>query len=112
MNRFLTIAAVGLGLGFWATAASAKTVEFKVGQTKHITAYRGDNCSAGAPSFAQVMRRIPKSDLVTYSDGGLSSRVSDQCGKRVPTRAVNGKAVKKGKETKRYQSGTVTIVVK
>ncbi|MBX9463699.1 MAG: hypothetical protein KL840_12225 [Aquamicrobium sp.] len=95
------------------SASSADvTRELAVGQTAHITAYRGDGCNAPAPSFEAVMRRIPKSELVRYSDGGLSSRVSDQCKKRVPTRAVNGTGIKAGSEVKRYQSGTVAIVVK
>lgn len=102
----VTVASMCLG-----AAAHAKTVEMKIGQTKHITAYRANGCGAPPPSFEQVMKRIPKSKLVTYSDGGLSSRVSNQCKRSVPTRAVNGTAVQAGKETKRYQSGAVTIVV-
>lgn len=90
----------------------ANTVEFRMGQTKHITAYRGFRCGSPAPAFGDVMKRIPKSKLVKYSDGGLSSRVSKQCKTRVPTRAINGTAIKSGKETKRYQSGTVTLVVR
>jgi hypothetical protein len=88
------------------------TRELTVGETRHITAYRGDSCNAPAPSFDAVMRRIPKSELIRYSDGGLSSRVSNDCKKRVPTRAVNGTGLKAGSEVKRYQSGTVAIVVK
>ncbi len=94
------------------TPALSNTVEMRVGQTKHITAYRADKCGAGAPTFNQIKSRLPRSSIVEYSDGGTSSRVSDQCKTRVPTRAVNGKAVKTGKETRRYQSGSVTIVVK
>jgi hypothetical protein len=86
--------------------------ELRVGQTRHITAYRGDGCGAPAPSFAAIEARLPRSQLIRYSDGGLSSRVSDQCKTRVPTRAVNGTGVKAGSEVKRYQSGTVAIVVK
>ena len=86
--------------------------ELAVGETRHITAYRGDGCSAPAPSFDTVMKRIPKSELVRYSDGGLSSRVSDQCKTRVPTRAVNGTGIKACAEVKNYQSGTVASIVK
>lgn len=95
------------------TATNAdKTVEMRVGETKHLTAYRGNSCSAGAPSYADIVGRLPKSSIVNYSDGGLSSRVSRDCGKRVPTRAVNGTAIATGSEGHRYQSGTVAIVVK
>ena len=112
MKQTIYISAVAFSLFMLTNSVSAKTLELKVGQTKHITAYRGESCDAGAPSWAYVARRIPKSSLVTYSDGGISSRVSNQCKKRVPTRAVNATAVKPGKETKRYQSGSVTIQVK
>jgi hypothetical protein len=112
MRNLAFAAATTFGLICLGTTAHAKTVELKVGQTKHITAYRGFKCGSRAPTFGDLMKRIPKSKLVTYSDGGPSSRVSDQCKRRVPTRAINGTAVKAGKETKRYQSGTVTIVVK
>ena len=59
-----------------------------------------------------MQRWLPRSGVVSYSDGGLSSRVSDQCRRRVPTRAVNATGVKPGEEVKRYQSGTVRIVVR
>lgn len=98
--------------GCVSTQSADRTLELAVGQTKHITAYRADGCGAAAPSFASIQGRLPRSDLVTYSDGGPSSRVSDQCRRRVPTRAVNATAVKAGSEVKRYQSGTIAIVVK
>lgn len=111
--RLMAIAtAAAIALSGLTVAAHAKTVEFSVGQTKHVTAYRGFKCGSPPPTFQELRRRIPRSRLVTYSDGGLSSRVSKDCKRRVPTRAINGTAVKTGKETKRYQSGTVTLVVR
>lgn len=106
------LTATAIALTGLAVAAHAKTVEMQVGQTKHITAYRGFKCGSPPPTFQELSRRIPRSKLVTYSDGGLSSRISKDCKRRVPTRAINGTAVKTGKETKRYQSGMVTLVVK
>jgi len=89
-----------------------KTVELQVGQTKHLTAYRANGCGAAPPSFADIEGRLPKSSIVKYSDGGLSSRVSKDCGKRVPTRAVNATGVAAGEEGHQYQSGSVAIVVR
>jgi hypothetical protein len=89
-----------------------RTVEMRVGETRHITAYRSGSCGTAPPSFATIEGRLPKSSVVKYSDGGLSSRVSKDCGKRVPTRAVNGTAIAPGTEGHRYQSGSVAIVVK
>lgn len=105
--------AFGMALSGYVSVAAAQQVtrELKVGETRHITAYRGNSCNAPAPSFAQIAGKLPRSKIVKYSDGGTSSRVSDQCGKRVPTRAVNGTGIKKGTETHRYQN-TVRIVVK
>lgn len=103
----------GLALAGCVSASNAdKTVELSVGQTRHLTAYRADGCGSAPPSFAAIAGRLPKSAIVTYSDGGLSSRVSKQCNGRVPTRAVNATAIAAGSEVKRYQSGVVAIVVK
>lgn len=108
---FVVVAALSLA-GCVSAGSADVTRELSVGQTRHITAYRGDGCSAPAPSFAAIESRLPRSNIIRYSDGGLSSRVSDQCKTRVPTRAVNGTGLKAGSEVKRYQSGTVAIVVK
>ncbi|EKF20684.1 hypothetical protein NA2_02829 [Nitratireductor pacificus pht-3B] len=88
-----------------------KTVQLGVGETKHLTAYRADNCGAPAPSYANVSARLPKAKTIRYSDGGLRSRNSKQCGRQVPTRAINATGVAAGDETHRYQD-TIRIVVK
>ena len=113
-NVKLPLAAIAaLALSGCVSAGSADvTRELTVGQTRHITAYRGNGCSAPAPSFASIQDRLPRSSIVSYSDGGPSSRVSNDCGRRVPTRAVNGTGIKPGREVHRFQSGTVAIVVK
>lgn len=111
MRKYSVLA--GLLVAGCITAGNAdKTVELTVGETRHITAYRGNACNAPAPSFAEIKGRLPKSSIVRYSDGGLSSRVSNDCKKRVPTRAVNGTGIAAGTEGHRYQSGSVAIVVK
>ncbi len=102
---------LGLAAGCSTSGPADSTVSLRVGQTGHLTAYRANSCGAAPPSFASVQGRLPRSSIVTYSDGGLSSRVSNQCKTRVPTRAVNATGVKPGEEVKRYQSGTVRIVV-
>ena len=108
---FVAIAALSLA-GCVSAGSADVTRELAVGQTAHITAYRSDGCGAPAPTFDRIKGRLPRSEIVRYSDGGLSSRVSDQCKTRVPTRAVNGTGIKAGSEVKRFQSGTVAIVVK
>ncbi|MEO3997667.1 hypothetical protein [Mesorhizobium sp. CAU 1732] len=110
-NRLALLVLVPLA-GCVSAGSADRTLELSVGQTKHITAYRADGCGAAAPSFASISGRLPSSGIVSYSDGGLSSRMSDQCKRQVPTRAVNATGIKAGSEVKRYQSGTVAIVVK
>lgn len=107
----VVIAALSLA-GCVSAGSADVTRNIAVGQTGHVTAYRGDGCRAPAPSFASIQGRLPRSEIVRYSDGGPSSRVSNDCGKRVPTRAVNGTGIKAGQEVHRFQSGTVAIVVK
>lgn len=110
-KHFIVLA--GLFLTGCVTAQNADAVrELRVGETRHITAYRADGCGASPPSFAQIAGRLPKSTIVRYSDGGLASRVSKNCGKSVSTRAVNGTGIAVGEEGHTYQSGTVAIIVR
>ncbi|AQS64914.1 hypothetical protein AGRHK599_LOCUS3211 [Rhizobium rhizogenes] len=114
MKRYISLASVSvavLALSGCVSAGVDKTVELSVGQTRHLTAYRAENCGAAPLSFAAVAGKLPKSRIVSYSDGGLSSRQSKQCGRRVPTRAVNATGIAKGTETNRYQD-VISIVVK
>lgn len=111
-NRLAMLAIGGAFLAGCTTAGSVdKTVTMNVGQTGHLTAYRNDSCGASAPSWESVERKLPRSSIVSYSDGGLRSRNSKQCGKQVPTRAVNVMGIKPGSEINRYQD-VIQIVVK
>lgn len=110
-HRFALLFLVPLA-GCVSAGSADVTRELAVGETRHITAYRADGCGAPPPSFAAIAGKLPRSEIIRYSDGGISSRVSNQCKTRVPTRAVNGTGIKAGSEVKRYQSGTVAIVVK
>lgn len=106
------LSVVVLALSGCVSAGSAdKTVQLSVGQTTHLTAYRAESCGATPLSFAALEGKLPKSKIVTYSDGGLSSRQSKQCGRRVATRAVNVTGVAAGSEVHRYQD-VVAIIVK
>ena len=115
MNKYNILAGLSLAAmvlpGCVSAGSADKTVELSVGQTRHLTAYRADSCGGTPPSFASLVGRLPKSAIVSYSDGGLSSRVSKDCKGRVPTRAVNATGIAPGSEVKRFQSGVVAIVV-
>lgn len=116
MRKSLVSSLAGLAaltLSACVTPGSAnKTVELRVGQTRHLTAYRANSCSSPAPSYESVVARLPKITVAKYSDGGLSSRVSINCKRRVPTRAINVTGVAAGTEAKQYQSESVAIVVR
>lgn len=116
MREYRILAGLSLAVltmtGCVSAGSADKTVELSVGQTRHLTAYRANGCGGTPPSFDAIASRLPKSTIVTYSDGGPSSRVSKDCGARVPTRAVNATGVAAGSEVHRYQSGVVAIVVK
>ena len=90
--------------------AGTETVRMSVGETRRVDAYRGRTCSSPAPSWESIQRILPRSSLVTYSDGGLATRNSRSCGKVVPTRAVNGTAIARGVELNQY-SDPVAIIV-
>ncbi|MBA4777702.1 MULTISPECIES: hypothetical protein [Agrobacterium] len=115
MKSYISLTCVSvavLALSGCVSAGSAdKTVELSVGQTRHLTAYRADSCGATPLSFAALAPKLPKSKIISYSDGGISSRLSKQCGRNVPTRAVNATGIAKGTETHRYQD-VISIVVK
>lgn len=111
MKRFLVFGGLLVVAGCVSAANADKTVELRVGQTKHIDAYRASSCGAPAPSFADIQGRLPSSKIVQFSDGGISSRMSNSCKRRVPTRAINGTGVAVGEEVKRFDN-TVAIIVR
>ena len=94
-----------------AIPASAERLELAVGQTAHLDAYRADTCGGAAPSWASVQARLPASAIVTYSDGGISSRDSRSCGTNVATRAVNATGIAAGTEVHTY-SDTIAVTVR
>lgn len=110
MRRFFLVGGLLVVAGCVSAANADKTVELRVGQTKHLDAYRASSCGAPAPTFAQIQSRLPSSNIVQFSDGGVSSRMSDSCKRRVPTRAINGTGIAVGQEVKKFDN-TVAIVV-
>lgn len=90
--------------------SGAERLSLAVGQTAHLDAYRADSCGGAAPSWASVQARLPASSIVTYSDGGISSRDSRSCGTSVATRAVNATGIAAGTEVHTY-SDTIAVTV-
>lgn len=111
MRRFIILSACLISAGCVSASSASKTVEMRVGQTTRIDAYRAKACGAPAPSFAELQGRLPNSRIVQFSDGGVSSRMSDSCRRRVATRVVNGTGIAAGQEAHRFDN-TVAIVVR
>lgn len=62
MKRYISLASVSvavLALSGCVSAGVDKTVELSVGQTRHLTAYRAENCGAAPLSFAAVAGKLP-----------------------------------------------------
>ncbi len=97
-----------------ATAALAEleAVGIRIGKTQHLTAYRVRSCADPAPAFADVVKLLPKTRSVTSTDGGLRSRMSRQCVREAPTRAVNGTGCTREPGRKKNQSDDLRVVVK
>ncbi|MYZ49702.1 hypothetical protein [Propylenella binzhouense] len=85
-------------------------VVLSVGEKTIVYGVRGDNCQ-DAPVFAEL-RRLPKTALGTFSDGGAATRDSKACGPRTPVRAVLFTATRRGREKLDFYGDSVTIEVK
>lgn len=107
-----------LALGVLAGPALADNVlELRVGETKHLTVYITEkggklDCKAKPPAWKTVKAKLPKSKIVTFSDGDLGPRTSRQCGGEVVGREIDATGVKPGKQVLKVQSGKLTVIVR
>ncbi|QDL91487.1 hypothetical protein FDP22_06640 [Paroceanicella profunda] len=82
-----------------------------VGETKHLTVYIGDKCGA-VPTFEEIEGRLPASQIISYSDGGVGERTSRRCGGTAPGRRILATGVQIGEETNVYEAGKLTVIVR
>ncbi|MDX1922848.1 MAG: hypothetical protein SFW65_06945 [Alphaproteobacteria bacterium] len=84
-----------------------------VGETKPIAAARQRKCLLKeAPKWEDTKARLPITDLVQFSDGGVYERDSRRCGGAVPARAVFATGAKVGSERVVIFGSTITVIVK
>jgi hypothetical protein len=92
-----------------------------VGQTATVYAVRAKSCDQGAPAFDDVKRRLPKTTLGTFSDGGTVQRTSMACTSLVgsnhkdawvPARAITFTATSRGTETLKFFTDPIVLTVK
>lgn len=90
--------------------SDATRVTLAVGETKPIDAIRASQCGSPAPTWAEVQSDLPVSNIISYSDGGLSSRNSESCNRSVETRVVNGTGTAIGTEVLELDNLIAVIV--
>lgn len=84
-----------------------------VGETKVLTAARPRKCTQNeAPSFEDTKLRLPNTDLLTYTDGGLRERFSRRCSSLKPARVILATGAKAGTYKLPVLGMTLTVIVK
>lgn len=78
-------------------AEYVRNVSVKVGKSAIIHGARGNECG-DAPSWESAKLLLPELVTGTLTDGGVGTRVSRQCGGRIPARAILFTATKAGTE--------------
>jgi len=78
-------------------AEYVRNVSVKVGESAIIHGARGNECGP-APSWESAKLLLPELVTGTLTDGGVGTRVSRQCGGRVPARAILFTATTAGTE--------------
>lgn len=78
-------------------AEYVRNVSVKVGETAIIHGARGNECGE-APTWESAKLLLPELVTGTLTDGGVGTRVSRQCGGRVPARAILFTAMQPGTE--------------
>lgn len=89
-----------------------KKATLKVGDSIVLKGVRSRNCGDEAPSWADVKRRLPKTEHGTFSNGGSGFTLSRSCGGRVGARGVKYTAKSSGKERLNIYDDWVRITVK
>lgn len=78
-------------------AEYVRNVSVKVGESAIIHGARGNECG-DAPSWESAKLLLPELVTGTLTDGGVGTRVSRQCGGRIPARAILFTATQPGIE--------------
>ena len=86
-------------------------VFLEVGQSALIHAARGE-CGQQAPDWGKVAPLLPKSSTGKFSDGGLSTRKSQQCDGITPARVIRFTATTLGSEQIELEGDTIYVEVR
>ena len=88
------------------------SVSLKVGQSTVLKGVRDRKCGPRAPSWNQVKRKLPRSKIGKFSNGGVGTVDSDFCKGKVAARGVRFTATKAGKQTLSVYGDRTKISVK
>lgn len=86
-------------------------VSLDVGQSTVIHGERG-KCGQNAPDWETVATSLPTLSTGKFSDGGLGTRYSRQCGGATPGRAIRFTATTPGTEQIQLYGDTIRIEVR
>lgn len=78
-------------------AEYVRNISIKVGESAIIHGARGNECG-DAPTWESAKLLLPELVTGTLTDGGVGTRVSRQCGGRIPARAILFTATSPGTE--------------
>ena len=89
-----------------------RDVTLSVGKSAVLKGVRSGDCSDKAPSWSSIAKKLPKSKLGSFSDGGAGTVNSNSCGKRVGARGVKYTAKTKGSEQFVVYDDQISVTVK
>lgn len=117
MRFFIVLFTIITSVLFWSPTSASdfkyrKKVTLKIGQSTILKGVRSPGCIDAVPSWQNLKRELPNSNLGTFSDGGSGVVKSNYCKKTVGARGIRFTAQRAGKERLRIFADPVRIIVK
>ncbi|WP_126977407.1 hypothetical protein [Frigidibacter oleivorans] len=85
----------------------------RVGQSIMVYGAGSPNCARNqAPDWDAVARRLPRTDLGYFSNGGVVQLASSRCGGRIAGRGIVFTATRAGRAVLNLQGDRVTVTVR
>lgn len=89
-----------------------RAIKIKVGESVVLKGARNEDCGDTAPDWKRVTQELPKTDLGTFSDGGVGTIKSNRCGGRVGARAIIFTATKAGRANLNVAGDPVKVTIR
>ena len=117
-NKFFYMMLAATGVIFASAPSKAEDFKYRsevtltIGQSVILKGVRQSNCSDQAPGWKHIKRKLPKSGLGKFVDGGAGTTDSNSCGQNVAARGVKFIAQKSGSEMLEIFKDPISITVK